>query len=80
MGKSIKAIALVRAGVLELADEVDSKSIPGNGVRVQVPPAAPENDRRCRLSFFIYIYAKSIKTQRASENINGGSCRILNEK
>ena len=41
--------------MLELADEVDSKSIPGNGVRVQVPPAAPENDRRYRLSFFLYI-------------------------
>ena len=42
MGKSIKAIALVRAGVLELADEVDSKSIDGDIVRVQVPPPAPK--------------------------------------
>ena len=30
-----------KAGVLESADEVDSKSIPSNGVRVQVPPPAP---------------------------------------
>lgn len=30
------------AGVLELADEVDSKSIASNGVRVQVPPPALE--------------------------------------
>ena len=29
------------AGVLELADEVDSKSIGSNTVRVQVPPPAP---------------------------------------
>ena len=29
------------AGVLELADEVDSKSIASDGVRVQVPPPAP---------------------------------------
>ena len=43
-----------------MADEVDSKSIPGNGVRVQVPPAAPENDRRYRLSFFLYIYNEKI--------------------
>ena len=43
MGKSIKAIALVRAGVLELADEVDSKSIDGDIVRVQVPPPAPKS-------------------------------------
>lgn len=33
-----------KAGVSELADEVDSKSISGNGVRVQVPPPALEND------------------------------------
>jgi hypothetical protein len=29
---------------------------------------------------FLYIYTKSIKTQRASEDINGDSCIILNEK
>lgn len=29
------------ADVLELADEVDSKSIASNSVRVQVPPSAP---------------------------------------
>ncbi len=29
------------AGVLELADEVDSKSIDSDIVRVQVPPPAP---------------------------------------
>ncbi len=32
---------LSNAGVLELADEVDSKSIASDGVRVQVPPPAP---------------------------------------
>ena len=32
------------AGVLELVDEVDSKSIASNGVRVRFPPPAP---RRC---------------------------------
>ena len=31
----------INAGVLELADEVDSKSIASDGVRVQVPPPAP---------------------------------------
>ena len=31
-----------RAGVLELVDEVDSKSITSDGVRVRVPPPAPE--------------------------------------
>ena len=29
--------------MLELADEVDSKSIASDGVRVQVPPPAPTN-------------------------------------
>ena len=33
------------AGVLELADEVDSKSIASDGVRVQVPPPAPDPNR-----------------------------------
>ena len=32
------------AGMVELADEVDSKSIASDGVRVQVPPPAPDND------------------------------------
>ena len=31
----------MNAGVLELADEVDSKSIDSDIVRVQVPPPAP---------------------------------------
>ena len=31
----------VYAGVLELVDEVDSKSIASDGVRVRVPPPAP---------------------------------------
>ena len=31
-----------KAGVLELVDEVDSKSIASDGVRVRVPPPAPE--------------------------------------
>ena len=32
------------AGVLELVDEVDSKSIASDGVRVRVPPPAPCKD------------------------------------
>ncbi len=33
-------IIFVRAGMSELADEADSKSVDGNIVRVQVPPPA----------------------------------------
>ena len=33
----------MNAGVLELADEVDSKSIDSDIVRVQVPPPAPNS-------------------------------------
>ena len=44
------------AGVLELADEVDSKSIGSNTVRVQVPPPAPNLNRnfdtKLRFCFF----------------------------
>lgn len=42
------------AGVLELADEVDSKSIGSNTVRVQVPPPAPY---RVFIRDFIYGYS-----------------------
>ena len=34
-------ILLASAGVLKLVDEVDSKSIASDGVRVRVPPPAP---------------------------------------
>ena len=54
MGKSIKAIALVRAGVLELADEVDSKSIDGDIVRVQVPPPAPNKKPDAKALGFLF--------------------------
>lgn len=47
----------VFAGVLELADEVDSKSIDGNIVRVQVPPPA---FFLLFLSFFFTIRAKNV--------------------
>ena len=34
-------MTIANAGVLELADEVDSKSIGGDTVRVRPPPPAP---------------------------------------
>ena len=37
-------IIFVRAGMSELADEADSKSVGGNVVRVQVPPPALYNE------------------------------------
>ena len=37
----IEYASTIKAGVLELADEVDSKSIGGNTVRVRPPPPAP---------------------------------------
>lgn len=36
-----RGIGNANAGVLELVDEVDSKSIASDGVRVRVPPPAP---------------------------------------
>ena len=36
--------SVIVAGVLELVDEVDSKSIASDGVRVQVPPPAPAGE------------------------------------
>lgn len=43
IGRRLKNI---NAGVLELADEVDSKSIASDGVRVQVPPPAPSRGNK----------------------------------
>ena len=37
----LKYKPLKLAGVMELADVTDSKSVPGNGVWVRVPPPAP---------------------------------------
>ena len=48
-----------RAGVLELVDEVDSKSITSDGVRVRVPPPAPHfhpDFDRVGVGFFFYIF------------------------
>ncbi len=51
-------MTFANAGVLELADEVDSKSIGGDTVRVRPPPPAPK--RRARLTrallfFFVVV-------------------------
>ena len=50
-------MTFANAGVLELADEVDSKSIGGDTVRVRPPPPAPK--RRARLTrallFFLVV-------------------------
>lgn len=62
------------AGVLELADEVDSKSIGSNTVRVQVPPPAPRRDKLC-LSRFFYV-KKSIITLRHSSSFVKGHVRV----
>ena len=45
------------AGVLELADGADSKSVVGNNVWVQVPPPAPSSkggDYRITDSLFVF--------------------------
>ncbi len=53
-------VAVIRhyAGVLELADETDSKSVASNGVWVQVPPPAPEKTtiyRKIDCRFFVLL-------------------------
>lgn len=55
----------INAGVLELADEVDSKSIGSDTVRVQVPRPAPEganlNTPKRILHFFEKVVAVVLK-------------------
>ncbi len=46
MKKSCVNITYVRAGVSELADEADSKSVDGNIVWVQVPSPAVSRDNK----------------------------------
>ena len=52
-------ISSIYAGVLELADEVDSKSVASDGVRVRPPPPAlhshPDFDR-VRVGLFFSIF------------------------
>ena len=62
------------AGVLELADEVDSKSIGSNTVRVQVPPPAPRRSKFRLLRFF--HVKKSIITLRHSSSFVKGHVRV----
>ena len=45
LGQDIgRRLKILNAGVSELADETDSKSVIRKGVWVRVPPPAPDND------------------------------------
>ena len=44
------------AGVLELADEVDSKSIDSDIVRVQVPPPAPNKKSSIPQGILLFLF------------------------
>ena len=54
------------AGMMELADVLDSKSSPGDRVRVQVPLPAPKNPSPFRdLDFFIHCESNGISSRRS---------------
>ena len=42
-----------------MADAMDSKSIVGDNVWVQVPPSAPKNFQSKRVESFFYLFDKS---------------------
>ena len=48
-------MTIANAGVLELADEVDSKSIGGDTVRVRPPPPAPKKSSLIRDCSFVAL-------------------------
>ena len=48
-------VAIKSAGVSELADETDSKSVVSNGVWVRVPPPAPKIDK-CHWALVDFLY------------------------
>ncbi len=66
------------AGVLELADEVDSKSIDGNIVRVRPPPPAPIKKTASHRGkrFFILGVDKSLIVCNTFFNIYNGLNRM----
>ena len=45
------------AGVMELADVTDSKSVGGNTVRVRPPPPAPVKRKACEAGLSFYSYS-----------------------
>ena len=49
---------IIRAGMSELADEADSKSVDGNIVRVQVPLPAVQRNSLGNREFFYYIFSE----------------------
>ena len=60
------------AGVLELADEVDSKSIDSDIVRVQVPPPAPNKRPYTRrvCGFLFGICIKGTQNPKRARGVN----------
>ena len=53
LGKKYDNIANINAGVVELVDAIDSKSIIGNYVWVRVPPPAPNKTNRTAGAIFL---------------------------
>ena len=56
-------ICFTYAGVLELVDETDSKSVVRNGVWVRVPPPAPQVDLLELVKSFVISKFKGIQKE-----------------
>ena len=62
-------MTIANAGVLELADEVDSKSIGGDTVRVRPPPPAPKKEKTHSVFSFFRFLALGVDPRPILESV-----------
>ena len=62
------------AGVMELVDVTDSKSVPGDRVRVRLPPPAPNKNDYCDTIVVLFFLLKSLYFKEFIKFLNKCGC------